>query len=247
MTRNIRLTIEYDGTKFFGWQKQAAKRTVQEEIQKAAERLFRKKIRLIGAGRTDSGVHAEAQTANFKIDTDLPLENVRNGLNRYLPKDIAVVSAQDARPDFHARFHARGKIYRYTIVNRKARSPLKARQAGFLPYKLDIKAMRKAAGHFIGKKDFRSFQARDKKERHSVRAIKKIDIFKKVSLIEIYIQADGFLYKMARNIVGTLIEVGKGKISPGEVRYILSKKCRRDAGPTAPAKGLCLVEVLYGL
>ena len=123
MTRNIRLTIEYDGTRFCGWQRQETRRrfrTVQEEIEKAAKRLFGTRIRLIGAGRTDSGVHAEAQVANLKVDASLPLYNIKKGLNSYLPADIAIVSADHAGPDFHARFDAKGKLYRYTIVNRNA-------------------------------------------------------------------------------------------------------------------------------
>jgi len=248
VTRNIRLTIEYDGTRFSGWQtqrKHKGLRTVQEEIEKAGKRLFGKSIALIGAGRTDSGVHAEAQVANFKIDSNLSLDNVKRGFNSYLPKDIAVLSAQDVRMDFHARFDSIGKVYRYTILNRKVRSPLLKRHAAFVSYDLDIASMRKAARYFIGKKDSKSFQASDKKERSSVRTIKRLDIVSKSPLVEIYIKADGFLYNMVRNIIGTLIDVGRGRIKPEAVKEILSKKHRPSAGQTAPAKGLCLVKVCY--
>ncbi|MFC1624494.1 tRNA pseudouridine(38-40) synthase TruA [Candidatus Omnitrophota bacterium] len=256
MVRNICLTIEYDGTRFCGWQRQSRRtpglkganerfKTVQEEIEKALEKLFRCKIRLIGAGRTDSGVHAEGQVANFKVSSILPLRNIKRGLNSYLPKDIAVLSVRDASPSFHSRFNAKEKLYRYTIVNRDARSPLLKRYAAFISYDLDIKAMRKAARYFIGKKDFKSFQASDKKKKNSVRDLSKLDIVTKVPLIEIYIQANGFLYNMVRNIVGTLIDVGRGRVAPEAVKKILSKKHRPAAGGTAPAKGLSLVKVFY--
>jgi tRNA pseudouridine38-40 synthase len=258
MSRNIRLTVEYDGTGFFGWQTQntdniviPAKaglkhvRTVQEEIEKAADKLFGKKIRLIGSGRTDSGVHAEAQIANFKVKSTLPLSNIQKGLNRYLPDDVAIISAEDADPDFHARFDAREKLYRYTILNRKTRSPLLKRYAALVCYDLNIDAMKEAAAHLIGRHDFKSFQAADKKERSSVRTIKKLDVIDKFPVIEIYVQADGFLYNMVRNIAGTLIDAGRGKIPPGEVKNILSKKHRPAAGQTAAAKGLCLIRVYY--
>ncbi len=248
MARNIRLTIEYDGTRFCGWQRQGSRKnlkTIQGEIEKAAKKLFGKKIRLIGAGRTDSGVHAEGQIANFKVDSNLPLRNIKKGLNNYLPKDISVISAEEARPGFHARFNAKGKLYRYTILNRKVRSPLLRRHAAFVSYELNISAMKKATKYFIGKKDFRSFQASDKRNRASVRTIKRLDVVGKGSVIEIYIQADGFLYNMARNIVGTLLDVGRGRIRPETVREVLSRRHRPAAGQTAPASGLCLVKVFY--
>lgn len=259
MKRNIRLTIEYDGTRFYGWQAQrkTRRRTAQEEIEKAGRRLFGKAIDLIGSGRTDSGVHAEAQIANFKVDSNLPLLNIKRGLNSYLAKDIAILSAEDARPDFHARFDARKKLYKYTIINRRVRSPLLKRHAAFVSYDLDIKAMKVAAKNFIGKKDFRSFQASpvrrseisygvsDKKKRHSVRTITRCEIISRPPIVEIHVQANGFLYNMVRNIVGTLIDVGRGRIKPGQVKEILSKRHRSAAGRTAPAKGLCLVKVFY--
>ncbi len=248
MTRNIRLTIEYDGTRFRGWQRQDAKgciRTVQGEIERASEKLFGRRVKLTGASRTDSGVHAEAQAANFKIDSDLPARNIKNGLNGHLPKDIAIISAEDAGLDFHSRFEAKGKLYRYTILNREVRSPLLKRYSAFISCDLDVGAMKKGAKYFIGKKDFRSFQANDKKGRDPVRTIRRVDVVKEGRVIQIYIQADGFLYNMARNIIGTLIDVGRGRIRPGGVKDILSRKYRPAAGQTAPAKGLCLLKVFY--
>jgi len=198
--RNIKLIIEYDGTGFNGWQSQriaqSAKRkakrlkTIQEEIEKAGRKLFGKRINLIGASRTDAGVHAEAQVANFRIDSDLPLENIKKGLNKYLPKNIAILSAEDVTLGFHARFNAKGKLYRFTILNREMRSPLLQRHAAYISYNLDVGAMKKATGYFVGKKDFKSFQAADKKERGSIRTITRMDIVKRFPFIDIYIQAD---------------------------------------------------------
>lgn len=255
--RNIKLVIEYDGAGFNGWQVQRDTRTqghndtgkglktIQGEIEKAAAKLFGKKISLIGASRTDSGVHAKGQVANFRIDSGLELDNIKNGLNSFLPRCISIISAEEVIFKFHSGFDSTGKLYKYTIISRKSRSPLFERCAAFVPYDLNITAMRKAAGYLIGKKDFKSFQAADKKERNSVRVVRKIKIVSRLPLVEIYIQADGFLYNMARNIAGTLIEVGRGRFKPRYVEEILKKKHRPLAGQTAPAKGLCLEKVFY--
>ena len=208
--RNIRLTIEYDGTGFNGWQAQVngkKLRTIQEEIEKAAQKILGKKISLIGASRTDSGVHAKAQTANFRIDSSLPLDKIKTGLNSVLPRSISIISAEEAALKFHSRFDSKGKLYKYTIINRKSRSPLLEKHAAYFSYDLNITAMRKAGEYLVGKKDFKSFQACDKKEKGSIRTVKKIEIISKPPLIEIYIQAVGFFYNMVRNIGGTLMEV----------------------------------------
>ncbi len=248
--RNIKLIIEYDGAGFNGWQTQRVPgkrlKTVQEEIEKAAKKLFGRKISLIGASRTDSGVHAKAQAANFRIDSNLPLDKIKSGLNKFLPRRISIISAHEVPFKFHSRFDSKGKLYKYTILNRKSRSPLLERHSAFVPYDLDIAAMKKAARHLVGKKDFKSFQASDKKEKSSsVRTVAKIEIVAKQPVIEIYVQADGFLYNMVRNIAGTLIEVARGRFEPGKVKEILEKKHRPLAGQTAPARGLCLEKVFY--
>ncbi|MDP2912187.1 MAG: tRNA pseudouridine(38-40) synthase TruA [Candidatus Omnitrophota bacterium] len=247
--RNIKLTIEYDGAGFNGWQTQRVKgrklKTVQGEIEEAGEKLFGKKINLIGSGRTDAGVHAKAQAANFRTDSRLPLNNIKKGLNNFLPRRISIVSAEEAPLKFHSRFDSKGKLYKYTIVNRKSRAPLMGRHSAFVSYDLDIETMKKAAKYLVGKKDFKSFQTIGKIKRSSVRTVSEIKIASNPPVIEIYIQADGFLYNMARNIVGTLIEVGRGRFEPEKVKEILAKKRRALAGQTAPAKGLCLEKVLY--
>jgi len=254
--RNIRLIIEYDGTDFNGWQaqkrtsaqeyKRTSKkiRTIQEEIEKAAKKLLEEKISLSGASRTDSGVHAKAQSANFRTHSALPLYNIKSGLNSLLPRSIAIVSAKETTLKFHARFDSKSKIYKYAIVNRKPRSALLDRYAAHFSYDLNIPAMRKAAKHLIGKKDFRSFQTGNK-EKDFVRTVKNIKIISKPPILEIYVHADGFLYNMVRNIAGTLMEVGRGRFKPETVKEILEKKRRASAGHTAPAKGLCLEKVFY--
>ncbi|MFH1478154.1 MAG: tRNA pseudouridine(38-40) synthase TruA [Candidatus Omnitrophota bacterium] len=245
--RNIKLLIEYDGTRFSGWQIQskARKKTIQQEIQKACEKLLGEKVIVIGSGRTDSGVHAKAQAANFRTKSNLSLHNIKRGLNSYLPKEICVLKVEEAGLDFHAQFDAKGKLYKYTIFNRKERSPLNDRYSTFITYDLDISKMKKAAKYLVGKKDFKSFQASDKKERSSVRTIKRLDIIKKGDIIEILIDADGFLYNMVRNIVGTLIDVGRGRIASPHLKHILNSRNRSSAGETVPAKGLCLERVFY--
>ncbi len=255
MVRNICLTIEYDGTRFRGWQTQSPRdkrsgirdkhRTVQGEIEKAGKKLFGKDIKVIGAGRTDSGVHAEGQVANFRINSNLPPSNIKKGLNSHLPKDVATLSAEDVSADFHSQYNAKEKLYRYTILNRKTRSPLLMRHAALVSYDLNAGAMREGAVWLLGKKDFRSFQASDKRERSSVRTISRLSIVSTPPVMNIYIQADGFLYNMVRNITGTLIDVGRGRTKPQKVKEILEKKHRAAAGQTAPAKGLCLVKVIY--
>lgn len=221
-------------------------KTVQEEIEKSGKRLFGKSITVIGAGRTDSGVHAKAQAANFRINSNLPITNIKNGLNSFLPRQISIISSEEVTFKFHSRLDSIGKLYKYTIINRKSRSPLLERYAAFVPYDLDLTMMRRAAKHLIGKKDFKSFQTSNKKEkRSSVRTVKKIAIISRAPIIEIYIQADGFLYNMARNIAGTLIEAGRGRFKPEKVKEILEKKHKPSASYTAPAKGLCLEKVFY--
>lgn len=250
--RNIRLTIEYDGTNYRGWQVQrqahgAGRRadTIQETIEKALRKILQEKTRLIASGRTDAGVHAWAQVANFKTNSGIPQERLQKALNGLLPGDIAVSKAEEVKNSFHARFDAKSKIYRYTILNRPYRSAFSRNRVYFYPYPLDVGLMRKEAMGLVGKHDFKSFQATDKKRRGSVRRIKRLKITKEESLIYIDIEAEGFLYNMARNIVGTLIEIGRGKMAKGSLKKILFARNRRVAGPTAPACGLCLLGVKY--
>jgi tRNA pseudouridine38-40 synthase len=244
--RNIKLTIEYDGTNYQGWQRQKnTHQTLQEIIEKTLKRILQESVWLIASGRTDAGVHARAQVANFKTNSRIHSRNLKQALNSLLPDDIVITKAQDVDLDFHSRFDAKGKIYRYTILNQKHPSARWRNFAYFLPYKLDLKLMQRAARLLLGRHNFRSFQAADKKPRSSIRTIQKIKVSSEGNFIYIDIQADGFLYKMVRNIVGTLIEIGRKKHSLASIQKILASRNRRFAGPTVPGYGLCLLQVKY--
>lgn len=243
--RNIKLIIKYDGTHYSGWQFQKNARSVQETIEAALKKITGRKASLIGSGRTDAGVHAKHQVANFKTDSKLPLKNLWMALNSNLPKDIVVSDVSAAPLKFNAQHSAKSKHYRYTIANTNFVDPFIRRYAAKCFYELDTALMKRAAKYLVGRHDFRSFQAKDGVERDSVRSIKHIRITKEGDLIHIDIEADGFLYNMVRNIAGTLIEVGRGKFAVAQVGEILKKKDRRFCGPTAPAEGLCLMKVRY--
>jgi tRNA pseudouridine38-40 synthase len=243
--RNVKLTISYDGTDYSGWQFQKNGRSIQETIGKALRSILGEKVSLTASGRTDAGVHAEAQVVNFRTHSKIPLKNIRMALNSRLPKDIVICRAQAAAPRFNAQHDARSKLYRYTIANADFVSPFVRRFAARCFYSLDIAAMRKGGRCLEGRHDFSAFRAADGGERDPFRKIMRIRIEKRGSLVYIYMEADGFLYNMARTIVGTLIEAGRGKIAPEDIRKMLRRKKRRFCGPTAPAKGLCLVKVRY--
>jgi tRNA pseudouridine38-40 synthase len=250
---NIKLTIEYDGTNYVGWQTQKSRipnlksqtKTIQETIEKALKKIFQKRIKLIGSGRTDAGVHAQGQVANFRIDSDINSEKLKQALNAILPSDIAITKIEEVGLGFHGRFSAQAKNYRDKILNRTLRSAFLRDKAYYVAYPLDLKLMRREAGCLLGRHNFQSFQAADKNERKPVKTIKRLKITKDKDLIYIDIEANGFLYNMVRNIVGTLIEIGRGKLPEGSLKRILLARNRKRAGPTAPAKGLCLLEVKY--
>lgn len=243
--RNIKFTIQYDGTNYAGWQFQKNARSIQEVIEDRLKKITGERVSIVGSGRTDAGVHASAQIANFKTNSKIPLKSLQMALNSALPKDIVVSRVEEMGPKFNSQHCAKSKLYRYTIANSNFVDPFVRHFAAKCFYSLDIKAMRKAAGFLLGLHDFASFQTMDNRKNDSIRAIKNIKIAKEGDLVYIDIEADGFLYNMVRNIVGTLIEVGRGKITEDKVKDILSKKNRRFCGPTAPAKGLCLVKVRY--
>ncbi|MFC1658275.1 tRNA pseudouridine(38-40) synthase TruA [Candidatus Omnitrophota bacterium] len=244
--RNIRLNVEYDGTRYQGWQRQKnTHATLQETIEEVLARVLQERVKLIGSGRTDAGVHALAQVANFKTSCGIALNKLKQALNSLLPKDIVVTGAKEVDLKFHSRFSAKSKTYRYTILNRKYPSAIRRNSAYFLPCKLHFKSMQKAARILLGRHDFRSFQASDKRERGSVRRIEKIRLFKEGDFIFIDIRANAFVYKMARNIVGTLVEIGRRNEPPENMRKILTSRNRKFAGPTVPGRGLCLLRVRY--
>ncbi|MFA5093283.1 MAG: tRNA pseudouridine(38-40) synthase TruA [Candidatus Omnitrophota bacterium] len=249
---NFKLQIEYDGTPFYGWQVQDGKRTdyqanktIQHILQKVLSKILQEEIKLTVAGRTDSGVHALSQVANFKSTTKMPLDRLRWGINCMLPQEIKVTRIQKVAADFNSRFSAKSKIYRYTILNRKYSAPLLAHRVYFYHYPLDVKLMRSEAKALLGKHNFKVFQATEARVRNPVRTIKSIKIIKEQSFLHIDIEADSFLYNMVRSIVGTLLEIGRGRFSRGSMSKILKSQDRKLAGPTLPAKGLCLVKVKY--
>ncbi len=247
--RTLKLTLEYDGTHFRGWQIQNSKdRTIQGELVKACQKLFGKPIRIIGSGRTDSGVHALGQVAHFKVNTTLTAEKVHRALNALSPADIGILTVEDAKSDFHARYSAKSKVYRYTVLNRKSRSALQRDFSYFYPYPLNLRIMKMAAKGLIGRHNFKSFQATppaDEARKNPFRTITALTIRKSGDFIIIDFEANSFLHKMVRNIVGTLLEIGSERFPRRNIQNILTKKHRKFAGRTAPAKGLCLVKVNY--
>ncbi|MFH1552205.1 MAG: tRNA pseudouridine(38-40) synthase TruA [Candidatus Omnitrophota bacterium] len=243
--RTIKLTISYDGTCYKGWQLQKNAHTVQAELESAIKKVFRKNHRVSAASRTDAGVHAKAQVVHFKTALAIPANKIPLALNKALPEDVVVTHAEEVAPDFHSRFDAKSKHYCYHILNSRQRDPFSEKYTWRIPYELDISLMRKESAFLKGRHDFKSFQATDKRERSSVRKVTYVDVKKRKSSITIDISADGFLYNMVRNIVGTLVDVGRGYLPPGSMRKILKARDRTQAGPTAPAKGLFLLEVKY--
>jgi len=247
MRRNIKLILEYDGTNYHGWQSQAGsgRPTVQETVERAIRELSHEEAELFSSGRTDAGVHALGHVANFTIMKEMPPEAWAPALNHHLPFDIRVLRSQEAAPDFHARYSASGKTYRYVILNRHAPSALHRSRAWHIPKKLNLAAMRRAAKYLVGARDFSAFRASACGAKNPVRSLKTLLIKKRGDFIEILLTADAFLQHMARNIAGTLVDVGLGRLKPDEVKRILASKDRRLAGRTAPPQGLFLVEVYY--
>jgi tRNA pseudouridine38-40 synthase len=246
--RTFKITLEYDGAGFCGWQTQKqGERTVQNDVEAVLSKIFKHPVKVTASGRTDSGVHAQAQVISFKADTRMKPDEIHKAANRLLPHDIAVIEAREVKGDFHAQYSVKEKTYRYTILNRPYRSVFLKDRVLFYPYPLNISAMRRAAKHLVGRHDFKSFQAHDplRAERQTVRTIKKLSIKKTGDLILIDVTANGFLYKMVRNITGTLLEIGSGRLPPVEIPKILKKKDRSLAPETAPAHGLCLMKVKY--
>lgn len=244
--RTIKLTIEYDGTNYLGWQIQAKGATVQGVIEEKLKHITGERIHLIGSGRTDSGTHALGQVAHLRTENRMEVFSIQKALNSLLPLDIVIQKAEEVKEDFHARKEAKSKVYEYRILNRDFRSAIGRDYVWHIPQKLDLKAMRQATRHLIGEHDFSSFRSVGTPTKTAVRRIIRVE-WKRGSggLLRFEIEASGFLKQMVRAIVGTLVETGKGKISPEEFQKIIESKDRKKAGPTAPAQGLFLKEVKY--
>jgi tRNA pseudouridine38-40 synthase len=246
LVRNIKLTIEYDGTDFHGWQIQPGLETIQGVIKERIAQITQGEVNLIGAGRTDAGVHALGQVANFQTESTIDLGALQRGLNSLLAPDIVIKEIEEVEEGFHARFSARSKRYEYHILNRSYPSALLRAYAWFIPHKLDLTSMESCGRLLIGSHDFSSFRASGDESRHSIREIIRLEIERRQGdLIVIVIEANAFLREMVRSIVGTLIDVGRGKTSLEEFQEIFEAKDRRKAGMTAPAQGLFLKEVKY--
>jgi len=241
---NIKLVIEYDGTNYAGWQQQKKEKTVQETLKKAIEKVVNEKITLYGSGRTDAGAHALGQVANFKTKSTIPTSKLVQAINFYLPNDIVVKSARKVSGEFHSQYSTKSKIYRYTILNNNTGSAINRNFCYYYSGDLNIEKMQKASKAILGKHDFSTFKSKSDNA-CNIRTIKKLEIKKKGKHLLFTIEADGFLYKMVRSIVGTLLEVGKGKMTITEFKRVSRSGTRSLAGATVPAKGLCLLKVKY--
>jgi tRNA pseudouridine38-40 synthase len=241
----FRLTLEYDGAGFAGWQVQAGGlRTVQGVLAAALERIAGRSCHPVGASRTDAGVHAEGQLASVDLETGLDAKRLGRALNGVLPRDLAVVDAAEVGPEFHARFAARSKLYRYQVWNGAHPSPLRAARAHRVVTPLDLAAMRRAAAQLLGSHDFRSFQAARGVPGATLRTLTRVDVEGETrGEVRIWVEGDAFLRHMVRILAGTLLEVGVGRRDPGAIPPLLAARDRSQAGPTAPARGLCLVRV----
>jgi tRNA pseudouridine38-40 synthase len=247
MPRNIKLSLEYDGTNYHGWQSQqgSGMPTIQDALEEALRKLTKEDIRTVSSGRTDAGVHALGHVANFSTASRIPAEAWAPALNSLLPADIRILASEEVTPDFHARFSAKRKQYRYLVLARRAPSALRRNHAWHVDRKLNLAAMRRSAPVLVGKHDFSAFRSAGCSAKTPVRKLKALTIKKKGDLIEFILEADAFLMHMARNIVGTLVEAGLGRFTPDDVRRILRSRDRKQAGKTAPAHGLYLVAVWY--
>lgn len=243
--KTIGLVLEYDGSAYVGWQRQNNGPSVQAAVEEALTRLLGQPVRLTSSGRTDAGVHARGMIACFESPRDLPMTAYREGVNRLLPPDVAVREAWEAPPGFHPRFAARGKWYRYQIHVAAVRSPLLRRTCWHLREALDTATMATAAADFVGHHDFAAFRSSGCDAATTDREIFAAEVFQEDGLVIFDVRGSGFLRNMVRVMTGTLVEIGRGRRPPGDVRRLLSGGCRDQAGLTAPPQGLCLMEVWY--
>jgi tRNA pseudouridine38-40 synthase len=243
--RNILITLEYDGTNYHGWQRQKNAVGIQEVVETAIEKVTGEAVTLIASGRTDAGVHAFDQKANFKTDSCLPADKFSPALNGILPADIRVIDSRQVDMSFHARYSATGKKYRYRIYNGPNRPAIYRNYCVFIPIRLDVDAMFQGALLLKGRHDFSSFCGSGSCVKSRIRTIKTIELIRERNMIDLVVEADGFLYNMVRIIAGTLVQVGKGKLEPSAVKEILDGRDRRLAGPTLPPHGLFLEKVYY--
>lgn len=245
MMQNFRLIMMYDGSRYYGWQRQPGKDTIQGKLEAVLERMCGEPVEVIGAGRTDAGVHARNMVANVVLDTPLETEEIREYLNRYLPEDIAVKEVKEAGPRFHARYNATGKTYCYTCFDGAVKPVFDRKYVYVLEEHPDMAAMMAAAEVLRGEHDFRNFCMNPRMKKSTVRKVDQIRIEREGDYIRFTFHGTGFLQNMVRILVGTLLEVGYGRMSLSQVQEVLNTAERQKAGPTAPAQGLCMMQVDY--
>lgn len=243
--RNIKLTIEYDGKCYNGWQRQPNKLNIQGEIERAIYNITKEEVDLIGSGRTDAGVHALGQVANFKTNSQISIEKLPLAINSQLKNSIVIKEAEEVNERFHSRYNAKRKTYRYIINNSKCGTAIYRNLEYSYPFKLDAEKMKQASKYFEGEHDFKAFKSSGTSSKNSVRTIYKAIVKQEGEKIIIELTGNGFLYNMVRIISGTLLDVGLGKIQPEEIPEMIESKDRQRAGKTLPAHGLYLVEVKY--
>lgn len=243
--RNVKVVVEYDGTDYFGFQNQPNVPTIQAELERVLSKIVKEPVTVYGSGRTDAGVHASGQVINFRTEGTVPIDRLCIAMNSLLPAAIAALEAREVAPEFHARYSAKSRLYRYDILNREVRSALQGRFCWQVPRLLDVEAMNVAARCLCGVHDFSSFACADRDDDGSVRDLTGVRIERIGEHVIIELRANAFLRSMVRVIVGTLVEVGLGVRPADDTERILEARDRRAAGKTAPARGLCLVEVEY--
>lgn len=245
MKKNFKLLLQYDGTRYHGWERKSNVDTIQGKVESVLSHLTQEPVNLIGAGRTDAGVHALAMPANVHLDTTLSAKGLQDYLNRYLPEDIAIIEIKEASERFHARYNAAGKTYRYTCYVGASKPVFQRRYVTALTETPDVQQMRRAAQSLLGQHDFRSFCGNPRMKKSTVRTLDKIQIVQRGDELTFTFHGDGFLQHMVRILVGTLLEVGCGRLAAEQLPEILEARDRKRSGPTAPAKGLTLVSVDY--
>ncbi len=247
IVRNLRLTIAYDGLAYHGWQCQSGLRTVEGQLRRILSPITQTEVALVAAGRTDAGVHARGQVANFRTESDIETGRLRRAVNSRLPRDIIIRHIDQVGPEFHATRDALGKHYRYSVWADTEKPPFDQAAHVYHFYRpFDLQAARSAAAVLVGRHDFKAFETSGGQVRKStVRTIRRLDVRRDGSRVWLDVEGDGFLYNMVRNIVGTLLEIARGRWAPEEIGRIVQSRDRRKAGPTAPAHGLTLWQVFY--
>lgn len=243
--KRVRLKVAYDGTNYCGWQVQPNEVTIEGVLNETLSELLGEEIEVVGASRTDSGVHADGNYCIFDTETHIPAEKIAYAMNQRLPEDITIIKSEEVDEDWHPRFQESMKTYKYRIVNREMPDPIRRLYSHFTYSKLDVDAMKEAAKYLVGEHDFASFCSAGSQVESTIRTIESLEVTQNGDEIDVIVQGNGFLYNMVRIIVGTLLEAGEGKISPSDMQKILDSKDRGLAGKTAVAKGLKLVKIEY--